>query len=176
MAHDRDTDVVHIYDAYRVREATPVIHAAAIKARGAWIPVAWPHDGLQHDKGSGTALATQYRAQGLTMLRDKVSHAPDPKQDQKEGEGGNGVEAGLMDMLDRMQTGRLKVAAHLADWWDEFLQYHREDGKVVKENDDLMSATRYGLMMLRFAKVQAAPQQIRMQPFIQSDSTMGVLG
>ena len=27
--------------------------------------------------------------------------------------------------------------------------YHRKDGRVVKERDDLMSATRYGLMMRR---------------------------
>lgn len=40
-------------------------------------------------------------------------------------------EAGLMMMLDRMQTGRLKVAKHLHDWWEEFRLYHRKDGKVV---------------------------------------------
>jgi hypothetical protein len=45
LAWDRDTDTVHVYDCYRVKEATPVIHAAAIRARGEWIPVAWPHDG-----------------------------------------------------------------------------------------------------------------------------------
>ena len=56
-----------------------------------------------------------------------------------------------MEMLDRMQTGRLKVFAHLHDWWEEFRLYHRKDGKVVKEFEDLMSATRYALMMLRFA-------------------------
>jgi phage terminase large subunit-like protein len=63
LAWDRDTDTVHVYDAYRVKEATPVIHGAAIRARGEWIPVAWPHDGYQHDKGSGEALKDQYRKQ-----------------------------------------------------------------------------------------------------------------
>lgn len=56
-----------------------------------------------------------------------------------------------MEMLDRMQTGRLKVFKHLNDWFEEFRLYHRKDGKVVKEADDLMSATRYGIMMLRHA-------------------------
>lgn len=176
MAHDKDTDVVHIYDAYRVKEQPVVVHAAAIKGRGTWIPVAWPHDGLQHDKGTGTALAAQYRAQGLAMLKDKASHAPDPKQGQKEGEGGNGVEAGLMEMLDRMMTGRLKVAAHLHDWWEEFRLYHREDGKVVKVADDLMSATRYGLMMLRHAKTQPVTQRFTQDPFQGSVQGMGTLG
>ena len=176
LAWDRDTDTVHVYDAYRVKEATPVIHAAAIKSKGAWIPVAWPHDGLQHDKGSGEALAKQYRDQGLAMLKDKATHAPDPKQDQKEGEGGNGVEAGLMDMLDRMQTGRLKVAAHLSDWWEEFRLYHRKDGKIVKEGDDLMSATRYGLMMIRHAKTKPVPKTSSIEPFRSTIPGMGVLG
>ena len=30
--------------------------------------------------------------------------------------------------------------------------YHRKDGKVVKEGDDLLAATRCGVMMLRFAE------------------------
>ena len=55
-------------------------------------------------------------------------------------------------MLERMQTGRLRVFKHLSDWFEEFRLYHREDGKVVKLRDDLMSATRYALMCLRFAK------------------------
>src|SRR6476659_2408784 len=59
-----------------------------------------------------------------------------------------------MDMLDRMQTGRFKVFKHLNDWWEEFRLYHRKDGKVVKEGDDLMAATRYALMMLRYARTE----------------------
>lgn len=176
MAWDRDTDTVHIYDTHRLKEALPAIHAMTMKAKGAWIPVAWPHDGLQHDKGSGIALASQYRNHGVLMHKEKASHAPDVKQGQKEGEGGNGVEAGLMDMLERMMTGRLKVAAHLNDWWEEFRLYHRKDGKVVKEGDDIMSATRYGLMMLRHAKVQQAPQRITTTPFRGTVSGMGTLG
>ena len=58
---------------------------------------------------------------------------------------------GLMDMLTRMQTGRLKVFRHLNDWFEEFRLYHRKDGRVVKEGDDLISATRYAMIMLRFA-------------------------
>jgi phage terminase large subunit-like protein len=176
LAWDRDNDVVHLYDAYRVKEATPMIHALAINARGDWIPVAWPHDGLQHDKGSGEALAAQYRKHGVKMLKDKATHAPDKTKGEKEGEGGNGVEAGLMDMLDRMQTGRLRVARHLSDWFEEFRLYHREDGKVVKIGDDLMSATRYALMMLRHAKVQSQPRLRVIPGFAITDKSTGVLG
>lgn len=145
LSHDQDTDVVYVTDAYRVREQTPIFHAAAIKTRSKnlKIPVAWPHDGLQHDKGSGNQLAQQYRDQGLEMLPEHAQFI----------DGTYGVEAGVSDMLDRMQTGRLKVAEHLNEWWEEFRLYHRDEGKIVKEGDDLISATRYGIMSLRFARV-----------------------
>ena len=68
------------------------------------------------------------------------------------------VEAGLMLMLDLMKTGRLKVFDDLTEWFDEFRMYHRRDGRVYKENDDLMSATRYALVMKRFAEADRAPK------------------
>ena len=148
LAYDPDSDVIYITDCYRKNKELPVIHAAAIKARGATIPVAWPHDGLQTDKGSGQQLAKQYRDQGLAML-------PEPA---KFLDGTNGVDAGVTEMHDRMKTGRLRVAAHLADWFEEFRLYHREPKgplgvpQIVKINDDLLDATRYAMMCLRFAR------------------------
>lgn len=141
LAWDRDTDTVYVTAAYRVAEKTPIFHAVALKAWGPWLPWAWPHDGLQHDKGSGEQLAKQYEAAGLKMLPERATF-PD---------GSNGLEAGVSDMLQRMETGRLKVFAHLGDWFEEFRLYHRKDGLIVKKRDDLLSATRYALMMLRFA-------------------------
>ena len=55
-------------------------------------------------------------------------------------------------------NGRLKVFAHLNDWWEEFRLYHRKNGLIVKENDDLMSATRYAMMMRRAAVVRRKKQ------------------
>ena len=147
LAWDRDADCVYVTHAYRKKEATPLIHAAALTPWGESLPWAWPHDGLAHDKGSGEALKDQYEAHGLNML---PAHATFE-------DGSNGVEAGLMAMLDRMQTARLKVFGHLDEWFEEFRLYHRKDGLVVKLADDLMSATRYALMSLRFAEVDRAP-------------------
>ena len=65
------------------------------------------------------------------------------------------VEAGLMAILDRMRTGKLKVFKEYLVWWEEFRLYHRKDGKVVKEGDDLLCATRYALMSLRYASTQS---------------------
>lgn len=148
LCWDKDADCVYVTHTHRLREATPVIHAATLKPWGDWLPWAWPHDGLQHDKGSGDQLAKLYRDQGMKMLPERATF-PD---------GSNGVEAGVIEMLDRMQTGRLKVFSTLTDWFEEFRMYHRKDGKIVKERDDLMSATRYGLMMLRHAKVKPKKQ------------------
>lgn len=157
LAWDRDADVIYVVAAHRQKQQTPLLFASTVKPWGEWLPWAWPHDGLQHDKGSGEALRDQYKAQGLAMLEDKATHPP--AEGEKEGTGGNGVEAGVLDLLDRMQTGRFKVFSHLNDWFEEFRMYHREDGKIVKLDDDLMSATRYANMMKRFAITKPSAAQ-----------------
>ena len=80
-------------------------------------------------------------------------------------EGGFGLEAGILDMLDRMKTNRLRVFSTLTLWFAEKRGYHRQNGIIKKERDDLMSATRMAVMMRRFAEVKrgasAPPQQPR---------------
>lgn len=157
IAWDRDNDCFYITQVYKRRgvDATNLgispttMHCASMKSWGKW-PVAWPHDGLQHDKGSGMEIAGQFRDEGLDMLPFRATHSPIPPQ--KEGEGGNSVEAGLSDILDLMLTGRWKVFSNLEEWFDEFRIYHRKEGKIVKEFDDILSACRYAYMMRRFAK------------------------
>ncbi len=148
LAWDRDNDVLYVTSAHRAREQTPVLFAASVRPWGQWLPWAWPHDGLQHDKGSGEQLAAQYKAQGLNMLKVRATFE----------DGTNGVEAGVTEMLDRMYTDRLKVFASLSSWFEEFNLYHRKDGQIVKLADDLLSATRYAIMMKRFATVPFKPQ------------------
>jgi phage terminase large subunit-like protein len=175
MAYDRDADCIHVYDTYRAREQTPVIHAAAIKAKGPWIPVAWPHDAMTHDSGSGKVIAQQYREFGVAMLPLHATHPP--QAGKREGTGGNGLEAGIMEMLTRMQTGRFKVANHLSDWLDEYRNYYRKDGLIEKEGDDLMSATRMGVMMIRFAKLRVNRDIVpKLGEFQSFDVGMGTLG
>lgn len=166
IAWDRDNDVIYVTACYRQTQAQPVVHAAAIKAWGDWLPIAWPHDG-NNDTAAGSALAGQYRTLGLKMLNEHATN---------EG-GGNSVEAGLMEMLDRMTTGRWKVFSTCEDWFEEFRLYHRKDGKVVKVADDALSASRYAYMMRRFAKPkkQTGTKAI-VKPFQSTDSGMGLLG
>jgi phage terminase large subunit-like protein len=144
LVWDRDTDTVYVTRCHRMAEATPILHAAALRGWGnlLW---AWPRDGRRETlEGAGIALASQFRAQGLDMLHEHAQFE----------DGSVSVEAGLMDMLDRMQTGRFKVFKHLLDWFEEFRLYHRKDGRVVKEGDDLMAATRYACMSLRHARTE----------------------
>jgi hypothetical protein len=56
------------------------------------------------------------------------------------------VASGLMEMVDRMRGGRWKVFKGQNDpWLEEYRLYHRDgDGRVVDENDDAISASRYG--------------------------------
>jgi hypothetical protein len=67
-----------------------------------------------------------------------------------------------------MTTGRFFVASTLGIWFEEFRSYHRKNNQIVKLRDDLISATRTALMMLRFAKQgplgsKRPPLQNRMQ-------------
>lgn len=142
LAHNRDADVVYVYDVYKASKLTTAVHASAIKARGAWIPVAWPHDALQAQKDTGIPMRDAYMAEGVAMLPDRVSFE----------DGSNGVEAGIQIMLNRMEQGTFKVFKHLEGWLSEYRLYHRKDGAIVKKMDDAISASRYGVMGLRYAR------------------------
>ena len=147
-AWDRDNDVIHITHCYKQKEETPIVHSAAMKTRGDWIPWAWPHDGYQHDKQAGEPISVAYRKLGINMLPEHSTFA----------QGGYSLEARVLEFMDRMQTGRLKVAEHLMEWFEEYRLYHRKKGLIVKDRDDLISATGYLMMMLRFARIREGIQ------------------
>lgn len=141
---DVDTDTIYVYHCIRLKDAMSINHAAAMKTIGANVPVAWPQDGHTRREHEGDLKSTAliYKKHGLRML-DHHATFPD---------GGNSTEAGILEMENRMTTGKLKVMAHLSEWFEEYRMYHREDGKLVKLNDDLMSATRVAIMAKRFAQ------------------------
>ena len=149
LAWDRDTDTIYVTDCYRKSEAVPAIHGAAIKAKGDWMPVAWPSDASSHGRDGAPPLVEQSRGHDLKMLDDRAQFE----------DGSVSVEAGIMEILERMETGRFKVFGHLNDFWEEFRLYHRKDGRIVKERDDLMDAMRYAVMMKRFAKTKPSPSK-----------------
>lgn len=142
VALDPDNDIIYVYDEYRRSKETPITHAAALNSRSRGIPVAFPHDGLQHDKGSGIQLAQQYRDLGVYMLPEHFSNPP------AEGKinGNNSVEAGISEMLQRFETGRLQIFESCQETLEELRLYHRKNGKVVAIKDDLISSMRYATL------------------------------
>ncbi|MFZ0692858.1 MAG: terminase family protein [Alphaproteobacteria bacterium] len=142
LGHDRDSDTVFALAEVKIKGGTPPVHASRMKQIAANVKVAWPHDGNARERGSGEQLGKLYRDEGLQMLPTHAQFAS----------GGYSTEAGVAELLVRMKSDRFKVAAGLTEWLDEFSGYHRKEGIIVKTNDDLMSATRIGCMMLRSAR------------------------
>ncbi len=142
LCWDRDTDTIYLTREYRETKQTPLIHGATLKQWGTLLPWMWPHDGNQHDKGSGIQLSKQYKTAGLMTHPGHVTFE----------DGSVGLEAGIMEMLTRMNEGRWKVFSTCTMWLNEFSLYHRKDGLIVKLNDDLISASRYAMMGRRFAR------------------------
>lgn len=148
FAYDEGTDTVYVYDCFKKSDETPVYHAAAIKARDprGFIPIAWPHDGMNRDKVTKKALWKQYRDHDLKMLRLSARY------DDEVG-GSQAIKPVCMEILERMKTGRFKVFSNLDAWFGEMRTYHMKDGKIMDINDDLMAATRYAHMMIRKARI-----------------------
>ena len=161
LAYDRDTDTIYVYKTYEKNKTTISAHAASIRAPASWVPVAWPHDGYQHDKAAGRSLKDMYKDAGLNML---PKHATFKDEDISS----FSFEAGISEMLDRMQTGRLKVFNTCPEFFNEFRGYHRKDGKVVKIEDDTISAVRIGMMMIRYARtaLELAPNKADSGPVV----------
>ena len=140
---DRDTDTYYLAHAWKQSKVSPAVAWSAVREWAQGVPTAWPHDGLQTEKGSGEQQRNYYHQAGWQMMPE---HATWPS-------GGNGVEAGLVELYNRMETGKFKVFKHLTPWFEEKMNYHRdESGHIVKVADDLLSATRYAYMMARYAK------------------------
>lgn len=142
-AYDRDNDTIYIVHALRML-GLAVQHVAAMKDNPMWTaPVAWPHDGGRGASIiSGETVMQVYRKLGLNM---RPTHATFR-------DGGYNFEAGITEMENRFATGRLRIAAHLSEIFDEYQGYHRINGLVNKIDDDLLSAIRMLCMDIRFAQ------------------------
>lgn len=141
LAWDRDTDTIYCVAEYGASRKTPVEHAPNIRALCSFAPIAWPHDGVNTEKGGGEPIKEQYLDTKLNMLHEKAT-LPD---------GSNSVEASISLILQYMQKGQFKIFNTCHQLLNEKRIYHRKDGKIVKVKDDFIDAMRYAVMMLRFA-------------------------
>ncbi|WPH64806.1 terminase large subunit [Vibrio phage vB_VpaP_SJSY21] len=137
-AYDPATDTIYVYDVYHGTGDVPALHATAINERGNWIPVVLPHDADNTERGSGKTVATYYREAGVNAMLDTFYNPIgfDGKQN-------NFVEPGIMEINQRMKTGRFKIFSHCGKIFEEMRRYHRKDGRIVKTFDDALDAMRY---------------------------------
>lgn len=148
-AHDREAQKVYIYSVYKREQAEPTIHAAAVQARGKWIPGVGDVAGIVNS--DGMQFIDIYRRLGLNVqLADK------------------GVESGVQQVWELLSSDRLKVFQSCGAWFEEFRLYRRDEkGRVVKKHDHLMDATRYliksGLAIARTEPVTYAPPPMPLQ-------------
>lgn len=150
IAIDRDQDTIYVIDCYRRAGQKAPYHAAWFNKSNRWIPVAWPHDGMNREKVGGQRLAEGYRKHQVNML-SKSARYPRARGERHEKGGAQPVEPIIDEILERMLTGRFKVFKNLSNWFEEKRSYHRKDGKIVDRRDDILKATFYAVMMKRYA-------------------------
>lgn len=149
LAWDPEQDVVYVTRTHRKSDEIVAAHAATANSQWAHAPMVFPPDADQREKGSGASVRGLYEQAGISNTADFCN--PDESKF---------VEPGLMAMYERMRTGRFKVFSTCTEFFDELRKYHRKDGKLVKVDDDVISAVRYGHQMIqRFGvPVMAAPK------------------
>ena len=131
-AKDQDNDVVYLYGEYYRGQAEPAIHAQAIRARGAWIPGVIDPASRGRGQKDGEALFNIYvNDHGLPLTLAN-----------------NALESGILDVWQRLSTGRLKVFKTLVNWIKEYRFYQRDEKGKIKDGqaDHLMDCTRYLVM------------------------------
>jgi Bacteriophage terminase large (ATPase) subunit and inactivated derivatives len=146
IAWDNENDKFYLYDEYSQRGETLSMHATAIRGKGgATIPVVVPHDAFKRDGlGSGKQIIKLLQEDhGLNVVMEPFSNPPAP--DGKAG--GNSVESGIAFMMTAMEEDRFKVFNTCTKFLQETKLYHRVDGKIIDKGDDMISATRYAVLM-----------------------------
>ncbi len=129
-ALDPETDVLYAYAEHYRGDAEPAVHAAAIRAKGSWIPGVIDPASRSRSQADGESLLTMYIELGLNI-----------------GIANNAVESGLYEVFTRLSTGRLKIFKTCVNTLQELGRYRRDDkGRVVKLDDHLMDALRYDVM------------------------------
>lgn len=158
LAWDLESDTIYVTHDYKRGQVEPSVHAAAIRARGAWIKGVIDPASRGRSQADGEQLIWLYRQQGLDIqIAD------------------NGVESGIFDIYERLTTGRLKVFKTCAGLLEEFRLYRRDDkGRIVKENDHILDALRYGVKSGH--KVYSIAEKITPPSFLLDDSQTSWMG
>jgi len=141
-----EIDEFFVVDGFKMERGEALYHVKRIAGmcRGLRIPIAWPHDGLAHEKGSGIQLAEVYRRVGAPMLAKYAEN----------NDNGYHVTPAIEEMCGFMKRGAFYIASHLSELGEEILSYHLDKNHdIVRQRDDLISAARYAFMSRRKGKL-----------------------
>jgi hypothetical protein len=141
-ARDPESDVLYLYSEY-CSDADPAMHVAAIRARAEWIPGLIDPAANGRDQADGRRLIQLYRKLGLQL--ETID---------------NSLESGILEVSQRMSSGRLKVFSSLSKYLEERRLYRRDErDQVVKDRDNLQDVTRClanGVSRMRINRVRQA--------------------
>ena len=155
---DPEYGALVVYTEHYQGQQEPASHAAAIKARGDWIPGVIDPAANGRQQGDGQQLLAQYIDLGLDL--QPAEHA---------------VEAGIFAIQDRLFSSRLKIFSTCRNLLHEMQFYHRDDnGKVVKKLDHAIDALRYLVLSgINRATTQPTAQYRRTQQQMRGDRNAG---
>jgi len=132
LAHDANTDTVHIYDACSFKDEVPVVIAEGLNARGRHIPISWSK---KHK-----AIKEQLEERGCRFI-------PEPLDDSE------AYTKKLVDEVEeRFKTRRLRVDKRLKNWHDEYKTLFERESKTPVSGYPLMAATRHAIGNLKRAR------------------------
>lgn len=152
-AHDTDSDIIYLYSEHYLKEQLPPVHAVAIRARGHWIPGIIDPASKKRIEDKDESLLDYY-----TDAKFGLGLRLRPYQHKKGPEGQTSVAVGILEVLQRLTTGRLKIYRTMPHWLREFRRYARDKhGKIIKHDDHLMDATRYLVMGIGNAMLPHEP-------------------
>jgi hypothetical protein len=158
-AQDPSTGVIYAYAEHYQGQQLPIVHAAAIRARGAWIQGCIDPTARGRAQRDGAKLMSEYQSEPCSL---KLIPAI------------NEVSAGLEQVWQALALGRLKIFKTLQNFKTEYRVYRRDEhGALVKKNDHLMDCMRY-LWMTR-DRVASLPKVEATAPaFRVADSRAGM--
>jgi phage terminase large subunit-like protein len=151
IAHDRDNDILYVYGEYSMAGLTPQHHAVELMKQGAdWIPCIYDTSGNAISPTDGERLTDMYADCGIRFMY------PAEKKDK---------EASILEVLQRMQSGKLKIFKTCFKTMTELRMYARnEKGLIIKGNDHILDSIRYGIRTgLKYAAVRNPKKYINRQ-------------
>ncbi len=142
LSLDTETGITYLHRCYRQSGVEPAVHVAAANSQWPDTPVIVPPDIHHTEKGSMTPVIDYFKAAGLK--RPIIFHNPGDRRNRQR-------EPGIHALLTAMQEDRFKVIPGNGNemFYEELRGYHRKNGQVVRQRDDILDAVRYGFQMLR---------------------------